>query len=150
MGQIVLSQGRIQTIHKTSDSLGNLCIDETNVDNTQRSYSQISPVYPILYYLPRESMLAIFDSKNEINAIYPTFAKELGFQSLIYLSSSWAMQTSIVTCSTKFASKKKSNARDLQTSFWHYVNNTDIRVIILLCYDYILVPLSLQHASSTS
>ena len=58
----VPSQGRTETPQKTSDSLGNLRVDETNVDSTQRGYSQTSSVHPVPYHLPRESVSTLLDS----------------------------------------------------------------------------------------
>ena len=63
MRQSVPSQGRTETPQKTSDSLGNLRVDETNVDSTQRGYSQTSSVHPVPYHLPRESVSTLLDSE---------------------------------------------------------------------------------------
>ena len=63
-----------------SQSLGNLRIDETNVDSTQGGYSQTSFVHPVPYHLPRKSVLALLNSESEVDVIYPTFAKELAFR----------------------------------------------------------------------
>ena len=59
----VPSQGRTETPQKTSDSLGNLRVDETNVDSTQGGYSRTSPVHPVPYHLPKESVSTLLDSE---------------------------------------------------------------------------------------
>ena len=49
----------METLQKTSDSLGNLCIDETNVDGAPKTIFKRVP------YI------------HKVNVIHPTFAKEL-------------------------------------------------------------------------
>ena len=62
MRQSVLSQRRTETPQKTSDSLSNLRVDETNVDSAPEATLERVP------YI------------HEVNAIHPNFAKELGLR----------------------------------------------------------------------
>ena len=143
---------------------------EASKDYSQGGYFCMSSVHSIPYHLPRKFVLALLDSKSEVNTIHPTFAKELGLQirSGAFWDAFWCRSAENrrhhsgylwngsrslfgdeqATRSIEFASKKESNARDLQTSSWYQVINIDIRVIVLLCYDYILVPSLLQHVFS--
>ena len=50
---------------------------DTLKDYTQENYFQTSPVHPVSYHLPRESVLPLLNLESGVNAIYPTFAKEL-------------------------------------------------------------------------
>ena len=62
MQQNVPSQGRTETPQKTSDYLGNLRVDETNMDGAP------------------EVILERIPCIWKVKAIHPTFAKELGLQ----------------------------------------------------------------------
>ena len=62
MRQSVSSQGRTETPRKTSNSLGNLRVDETNMDDAL------------------EATLKRVPCIREVNAIHTTFAKELGLR----------------------------------------------------------------------
>ena len=47
---------------------------------TLEQVPQTSFVYLVPYYLPRKSVLALLNSKSEVDIIYLTFTKELALQ----------------------------------------------------------------------
>ena len=67
--------------------------------STQGGYSWTSPVHPVPYHLPRESVSTLLDS---------------GSKSVICLLSPWAVQTSRDIRSTEFASKKEGNGCNIK------------------------------------
>ena len=147
-----------------------LFVRKTEIGAQKVNGSCKSSSHPVPYHLPRKICV---DSKSEINAIHPTFAKELGLRvrtiaswdafwcqdtkidgitldtygmvvaaflvtdktnrSSEYLSSSWAVQTSITTCSMEFAFKKKGNSNMSVTYKLHLdiKSSRHIRVIII-------------------
>lgn len=79
MQQNIPSQEKIKTAQKTSNHLDNLYIDKANMDGAlEASLEQFSCIwYPIIFW--KKSVLALLDSKNEINIIHPILAKEPSF-----------------------------------------------------------------------
>ena len=78
--QSVLSQGKTEISQKTSGSLGNFRADETNVNDAPKAILERVPYihYPTTFR--KKSVLALLDSRSGLNAIHPTFAKDLGLR----------------------------------------------------------------------
>ena len=103
--QSVSSQGRIEIPQKTSDCLGNLRVDETNIDGAL------------------EATLKRIPCIRKVNAIHPTFAMELGLRIRLIALPLGCLSTSEHRKSTA-PRWIPMNAHDLQTSFWHQIMTT--------------------------
>ena len=103
--QSVPSQGRTETPQKTSDCLGNLRVDETNIDDAS------------------EATLERIPCIRKVNAIHPTFAKELGLRVrpiALFLGCLLTLKHKKLTAPRWIP----MNVHVLRTSSWHQIMTT--------------------------